>query len=116
LELGNKWFDLYNRVMKVVNKQEIITLLKENSDQLQKFGVSRIGVFGSFATGQQTLGSDIDLVVEFDVGQKNFRNFMGTASFTENLLGRKVDLLTPQSMSPYLAPHITKEIEYVQIS
>ena len=102
--------------MKVSDKGQIIDLLKQNSQELGKFGVYRIGVFGSFATGQQTPSRDIDLMVEFNAGQKNFRNFMGTASFTEDLLGRKVDLLTPQSLSPYIAPHIEKKIEYVQIS
>ena len=102
--------------MIVSDKGQIIDLLKQNSTQLGKFGVSRIGVFGSFVTGEQNAQSDVDLVVEFNEGQKNFHNFMGTASFAENLLGRKVDLLTPQSISPYLASHIEKEIEYVQIS
>lgn len=102
--------------MRVVNKRQIIELLKENSEKLERFGVSRIGVFGSFVSGGQNEDSDVDLLVEFTSGQKNFRNFIGTANFTEDLLGRKVDLLTPQSLSPYIAPHIEKEIEYVQIS
>src|SRR3989344_4333274 len=102
--------------MKVTNQQQILDLLKENRETLGKLGVNRIGVFGSFVTGEQNAQSDVDLVVEFNKGQKNFHNFMGTASFAENLLGRKVDLLTPQSISPYLASHIEKEIEYVQIS
>ena len=102
--------------MKVFNKGQIIDLLKQNSTEFERLGVNRIGVFGSFVTGEQNAQSDVDLVVEFNKGQKNFHNFMGTASFAENLLGRKVDLLTPQSISPYLASHIEKEIEYVQIS
>lgn len=102
--------------MKVSDKDQIIDILERNSQELGKFGVSRIGVFGSFAHGQQTQDSDVDLIVEFKSGQKNFRNFMGTADFTESLLGRKVDLLTPQAISPYIAPHIEKDIEYVQIS
>ena len=102
--------------MKVFNKGQIIDLLKQNSSELEKFGVNRIGVFGSFVTGKQSAHSDIDLIVEFNKGQKNFRNFIGTANFTEDLLGRKVDLLTPQSLSPYIASRIEKDIEYVQIS
>ena len=102
--------------MKVFDKDQIVNLLKQNSQELGRFGVNRIGIFGSFATGEQNKSSDVDLVVEFNEGQKNFRNFIGTANFTENLLGRKVDLLTPQSLSPYIAPHIEKDIEYVQIS
>ncbi|MBI4037858.1 nucleotidyltransferase family protein [Candidatus Curtissbacteria bacterium] len=102
--------------MKVTNQQQILDLLKENREKLGKLGVNRIGVFGSFVMGEQKKSSDVDLVVEFNKGQKNFRNFIGTANFTEDLLGRKVDLLTPQSLSPYIAPHIEKVIEYVQIS
>ena len=102
--------------MRVANKQQIIALLKENSDKLERFGVNRIGVFGSFVAGEQNEDSDVDLLVEFTKGKKNFRNFIGTATFTEDLLGRKVDLLTAQSLSPYIAPLIEKEIEYVQIS
>lgn len=102
--------------MNIANKDQIIDLLKQSSQEFGKFGVSRIGVFGSFVAGTQNAQSDVDLLVEFNKGQKNFRNFMGTASFAENLLGRKVDLLTPQSISPYIAPHIEKDIEYVQIS
>ena len=102
--------------MKVTNQQQIIDLLQENRETLGKLGVSRIGVFGSFVTGEQSKSSDVDLVVEFNKGQKNFHNFIGTANFTEDLLGRKVHLLTPQSLSPYIAPHIEKKIEYVQIS
>ncbi len=102
--------------MRAANKQQIIELLKENSDKLERFGVNRIGVFGSFVAGEQNEDSDVDLLVEFTKGQKNFRNFIGMATFTEDLLGRKVDLLTAQSLSPYIAPLIEKEIEYVQIS
>lgn len=100
----------------VVNKQDIIDLLKENSGKLQQLGVKRVGIFGSFVTGTQTANSDVDLLVEFNKGQKNFHNFMGTANFTETVLGRNVDLLTPESLSPYIGPYIKKETEYVQIT
>ncbi len=100
----------------VVNKQDIIDLLKENSPKLHELGVKRIGIFGSFVTGTQTAKSDVDLLVEFNKGHKNFRNFMGTANFTEAILGRNVDLLTPESLSPYIGPYIEKEVEYVQVA
>lgn len=100
----------------VTNKQQIIDTLKQNKNELEKFGVERVGIFGSFVSGRQTKESDIDLLVEFKKGQKNFQNFMGTANFTETIMGRNVDLLTPESLSPYIAPHIEKEIVYVQIA
>jgi len=100
----------------VTNKQQVLEILKNNSHQLQAFGVEKMGVFGSFVSGTQNNNSDIDLLVQFKKGQKNFRNFMGTANLTEDLLERNVDLLTPESLSPYIGPHIEKGVEYVQIA
>ncbi|HCE48640.1 MAG: polymerase, beta domain protein region protein [Candidatus Beckwithbacteria bacterium GW2011_GWC2_47_9] len=100
----------------VTNKQQVINTLKQNSRQLKEFGVEKMGIFGSFVSGMQNNNSDVDLLVQFKKGQKNFRNFMGTADLTEALLGRNVDLLTPESLSPYIGPRIEKEVEYVQIA
>ncbi|OGM30238.1 nucleotidyltransferase [Candidatus Woesebacteria bacterium RIFCSPHIGHO2_01_FULL_44_10] len=102
--------------MKVTNKQEILSLLKENNNRLMQLGVRKVGVFGSFITNEQQEDSDVDLLVEFSKDKKNFNNFMGVAELTETILGRKVDLLTPESLSPYIAPHIQNNIEYVQIA
>ena len=100
----------------VKTKQQVIDLLKENREKLKSFGVKRVGLFGSFVTDNQSSNSDIDLLVDFDKSKKSFRNFMGTIDFTENIFGRKVDLLTTESLSPYIAPHIQKEVKYVQIT
>ena len=100
----------------VTNKQQIVKILKKNNHRLQRFGVEKVGIFGSFVSGKQNSSSDVDLLVQFKKGQKNFRNFMGTANLTETLLGRNVDLLTPESLSPYIGPHIKKEVMYVQIA
>lgn len=77
------------------------------------FGVKRIGVFGSFAKNTIHQDSDIDILVEFHPNKKNFDNFMDLAFFIEDLTGRKVDLVTNQSLSKYIAPHILNEVEYV---
>lgn len=100
----------------VSNKQDVYTLLLNNKTRLQKLGIIRLGLFGSFINNQQTNNSDIDLLVEFDKNKKTFRNFMDTADFAEQLLGRNVDLVTTESLSPYIGPHIIKEVQYVQIA
>jgi len=102
--------------MPVKDKQEIFTLLAENESQLQRLGVRRCGLFGSFARGEQGEQSDVDILVEFEEGRKTFDNFMGLAFFLEDLFGRKVDLLTPESLSPYIGPHILREVEYETVS
>lgn len=100
----------------VTNKQQVFDLLTANSDKLKNFGVQRVGLFGSFVSGKINSGSDVDLLVNFDKSQKTFKNFMAAADYAEKLLGRKVDFVTPESLSPYLKPHIDKEIEYVPLA
>lgn len=100
----------------MVTAQTLLTQLSSQKDALQKFGVSRIGVFGSVARGEATERSDVDLLVEFDPAKKTYRNFVGTATFIEKLLGQSVDLVTPQALSPYIKPYILKDIRYVEIA
>lgn len=101
--------------MPVRDKQEIFALLAENESQLRRLGVRRCGLFGSFARGEQAEQSDVDILVEFEEGRKTFDNFMEFAFFLEDLFGRKVDLLTPESLSPYIGPHILREVEYEMV-
>lgn len=100
----------------VINKKQVFDLLSANADKLKNFGVERVGLFGSFVSGTINQASDVDLLVKFDNRKKTFRNFMAAAEFTENLLGRKVDFITPESLSPYLKPHIEQEVEYVPLA
>jgi uncharacterized protein len=102
--------------MKVKDKKDVLKVLETNRGVLFGFGVKKVGVFGSFARGEQTEKSDIDLLVEFIDGKKTYKNYMKVADLTEALLGRDVDIVTLQSLSPYLAPHIQKEVNYVQIA
>ena len=102
--------------MSVTNKDEIIEILKNNSSVLRDLGVEKIGLFGSYIRNEQLQDSDVDLLVEFISGRKSFRNLMALADYTEKTLGKKVDIVTLESLSPYIAPHINKEVFYVQIA
>jgi predicted nucleotidyltransferase len=99
--------------MPIKTKSELFNALVSSEAQLKKYGVRRCGVFGSFARGKQTDQSDVDILVEFEPGQKSFDNFMHLAFFLEDKFGRKVELVTPESLSPYIGPHILREVEYV---
>ena len=101
--------------MSVQNKEEVLALLRQHGAQLRRYGVKRCGLFGSFARGQQNIGSDIDLLVEFESGSKSFDNFMSLAFFLEEVMGRKVDLITTESLSPYIGPRILHEVEYAPL-
>ncbi len=87
----------------------VIDVLKSHEREMKKrFGIKRIGLFGSFARGEQKDASDIDILVEFE--EPTFDNFMNLAFFLEDLFSRKVELVTPDSLSPYAAPYVEKEV------
>lgn len=96
-----------------MHKQEIVALLHDNRAQLYNFGVAKLGLFGSFVRNEQHADSDVDLLVEFQPDQKSFDNFMHLSFFLEELLKRPVELITPESLSPYLGPKIMNTVEYV---
>jgi len=79
----------------------------------ERFKVKNIGIFGSFARGEQTLKSDIDILVEFDKEGKTFRNYMELKYFLEDLLGLEVDLVMIGAIKDELKETILKEVQYV---
>ncbi len=100
----------------VITKKDALKRIARSSRQLQQFGIRTIGIFGSFSRDRVNEQSDIDLLVEFDADKKTFNNFIETCFLLEEVLGRKVELVTEESLSPYLKPYIMKELEYVPLS
>lgn len=96
---------------KILSKAFIKQTLVDNRKTLRKYGVKRIGLFGSYARGTATAASDIDFLVELE--RLTFRDYMGLALFLEDLFEKDVDLLTPTSIKPGFKPYIEKETEYV---
>src|SRR5882724_2328814 len=90
----------------VANKRELLDRLRANHGRLKSYGVCRYGVFGSFVRDEVRDDSDVDLLIEFEPGEETFDNFMGLGFFLEELLGRRVETLSPQWLSPYIGPHI----------
>jgi uncharacterized protein len=104
-------------MMSVQTKAQVLSLLHKHQQELHNFGVSRCGVFGSFVRETAIHDqSDVDILVVFEPDQKTFNNFMHLAFFLEDLFGRKVDLVTVESLSPYIGPTILREVEYVTVS
>lgn len=101
------------KLNRVTTKEEIIKRIGNERNNLVSLGVVSIGLFGSFARGEQTASSDIDILVEFEQEKHTFDNFMDVSFLLEDLLGRKVDVVTPEGLSPHIGPHILKEIERV---
>lgn len=83
---------------------------------MRSFRLAEAGFFGSFVGGDQSPQSDIDLLVEFEQGRKTFDSFIHLCFLLEELLRRRVELVTPESLSPYIKPHILKQVEYVALA
>lgn len=97
-------------------KEELLSVLLDHQREMAEMGVQRLAVFGSFIREEATPESDVDLLVEFKPGYKTFDNFMRLAFFLEDLLGRPVDLVTTESLSPHIGPHILREAQYVPLA
>ncbi|MCK9441294.1 MAG: nucleotidyltransferase family protein [Methanothrix sp.] len=88
---------------------EILDIIKSHADDIKtRFSVRRIGIFGSFARGEQKDSSDIDILVEFE--KPTFKNFMNLSFYLEDLLQRKVDLVTVKGLHPRIRPYVEKDL------
>jgi uncharacterized protein len=100
----------------VQNKSELVSRLYGNRERILQWGVQRLGIFGSFSKDCAKETSDVDFFVEFLPGKKNFDNFMGLAFYLEELTGRKIELVTPQSLNSFIGKYILQDIEYVSLA
>jgi len=97
----------------VQTRDDIFRMLTENRQQIAALGVLRIGLFGSFIRDEQRPQSDVDLLVHFEPGQKTFDHFMELVFLLEELFNRRVEVVTPEALSPHIGPRILEEVEYV---
>jgi len=86
-------------------------LVRNNQAELStRFGVRRLGIFGSCVRGEEGEASDIDILVEFD--RKTFDNYMELKFYLEMHLKRNVDLVIADALKPALRDGILKEVRY----
>ena len=96
-----------------LGREDVIKHLKGAEKQIAALGVRRLAIFGSVLRNAARPDSDVDLLVEFDPSRKTFDNFLALSELLERLLDHPVDLLTIESLSPYIGPHILAEAEDV---
>lgn len=98
----------------MIQKTEILNKLRISKADLNKFGVVRIGLFGSFIRGESKNESDLDILIDFSTELETFENYMNTCTLLENIFkGYKLDIVTEKGLSPFIGPYILKEVEYV---
>lgn len=94
-----------------MSQQEILTFIAEHKIELaERFGVQRIGLFGSYARNSQTANSDIDLLVSMP---SNFDLYYDLKEYLESAFQTSVDLGLEKTIRPLVRSHIEKEILYV---
>ena len=92
---------------------DALSLLRTHEPLLkERFGVEKIGIFGSFARKEERPDSDVDILVEFRPGEKTFDNYMNCKFYLEDLFGRKVDLVTNAALKPLIRDPILQEVIY----
>jgi len=94
------------------NLNEIKKLLEFHKQRLKnKYHIKNIGLFGSIVRGDTNSNSDVDILVEFEkpIGL----DFVSLADELEEILGVKVDLVTPNAIKPRMFKYIKQDLIYV---
>jgi len=91
-----------------MERDEVLSLLKSRKRRLKKFGVHSISIFGSIVRNQARRNSDVDILVNFEKPVGLFE-FARLKLYLEELLGREVDLVTPEALRKELREDILKE-------
>ena len=96
-----------------MGKNEIIDIIKSNKSEMEsRYGVRRVGLFGSYVKGRQRKKSDIDVLVAFNRDIDLF-DFLDLREYLEARLHAKVDLVMESALRPAIGKRILAEIEYV---
>ena len=98
----------------MTTKARILETLRDHSAEMSaRFGVRRLGLFGSYARGEQSEGSDVDVLAEFErpLGLR----FIDFTVYLESLLGEKVDVLTPAGLEAIRNPQIAEKIRQTTV-
>ena len=100
----------------VHDKKQVFERVREHRAAIRQFGAARLGLFGSFVRGQQRQDSDVDFVVEFQEGKKTFRNFIDLAFYLEEVMARRVDLLTWEGVANFVKREMERDVEYAPLA
>ena len=98
----------------MLNYMDILYKINENMSEIKKYGVLKIGLFGSFAKNEQTEKSDIDILVQFEKTRETFENYMDLLIFLEALFSGKVDLVIYDNVRDELKSEIYGSVKYAE--
>jgi len=96
-----------------ISREQAADLLAASESEIRALGVARLALFGSVLRGDARPDSDVDLLVEFSPGAKTFDRFLALSELLEDRLGRRVELVTREALSPFIGPRILAEAQDV---
>jgi uncharacterized protein len=105
------WYTEIRNIMKTLNDIKS-TLIKHKTNLTDNYKVKSLGIFGSFARGEQNASSDLDVLVDFYETPGMFR-FLELEEYFTNLCGLKVDLVTRKALKPNIGKNILNELVLV---
>ncbi len=97
----------------VLTREQAVQRLTQCEPEIRALGVARLALFGSVLRGQTQAHSDVDLLVQFVPGAKTYGRFFALSELLEDHLGRRVELVTTEALSPFLGPRILAEAQDV---
>jgi uncharacterized protein len=97
----------------VLSRVDAVQRLSTFEDEIRALGVIRLALFGSVLRGQTHADSDVDVLVQFAAGAKTYARFFALSELIERCLGRRVELVTTEALSPFIGPRIMAEAEDV---
>jgi len=98
----------------MTTKDYILFTINTNRQTLNRLGLVKVGLFGSYARDEQSEKSDIDILIDFNPEMENFNNYMAACDIFEQLFkNEKVEIVTKNGLSPYIGPKILNEVVYV---
>ena len=97
-------------------KQDIIASIRKHEAALRSLGLKSLALFGSVVRNEQQTDSDIDVLYEFEEDAATLDHYVALQTMLEDLLGRRVDLVSKKYLNPILKQYIEDDIEVVMPS
>ena len=95
----------------MIDKKHIIDLIRDHEPEIRALGIRTLGLFGSFVRDEPRQNSDVDLLYEFEAEKATLKNYNYLHELLEEVLRQKIELVPRKYLSPYIGPHILKEVE-----
>jgi uncharacterized protein len=103
-----------DQVQQAWTAESILAFLHQHQSELRAMGVRKIGLFGSYARGEQRPDSDIDLLLSLD--KWTWKGWNQVWNFLEDSFGLKIDLVPEEDLRPELRPYVLPEVRYAEIA